>query len=525
MSALLTLDRVSLSAPDGRLLFSDLTLALGRERVGIVGRNGSGKSTLLRAVAGEIRPSSGSIAVSGTIGSMRQLAGEIEGIAAKLLGLADERARLDRIERGEGNAEDFDKADWLLPARIDAALTEVGLDPVQIDRPVSTFSGGERARLALAKLLIEAPDLILLDEPTNDLDSDGRDAVGALIEGWRGGALIASHDRSLLERVDRIVALSPVGIMIVGGGWSAYKTARDAERDRAEQASQRAELALRAARRDAQDARERQARRDSGGRSYAASGSAPRISMGLAKRRAEATAGRAERLMSAGIGEAETAREAARSALEHVTPLSFSLPPAALPANRNVLSLDGVVLERAGRRLFGPLSFVMTGPERVALAGPNGVGKSSLLKLIAGDLSSVQGGIRTGVPTAYLDQHVSLLRDDLSLLDNLKLCQPRMDSNGAHRVLARFAFRNRDALRPAGSLSGGERLRAGLACVMGAAPAPQLLLLDEPTNHLDVAAIEELERALIGYDGALIVVSHDSGFLHNIGVETVLELG
>lgn len=524
MSALLTLDRLSLSAPDGRLLFSDLTLMLGGERVGLVGRNGSGKSTLLRAIIGEVRPTSGSIAVRGTVGSLRQLTGDIGGTAAELLGVAAALARLNRIERGEGNAEDFDCAAWLLPARIDAVLTEVGLGNVSLDRPASTFSGGERMRLSLARLLLESPDLILLDEPTNDLDADGREAVRELLQNWRGGALIASHDRALLEHVDRILALSPTGITIVGGGWSAYEAVRDAARDRAEQTRQRAELDLRAAARDAQDRRERQARRDSRGRAYAASGSAPEISLGLAKRRAEATAGRAERLALQGIDQATAARDAAHVALERVVPLSFSLPPSGLPANRRVLSLEEVVLERGGRRLFGPLSFTVTGPERIALAGPNGIGKTSLLQLITGDLAPDQGSARTGVPAAYLDQHVGLLRDDLTLIDNLKRSWPGFDDNEAHRALARFAFRNRDALRRAGSLSGGERLRAGLACVMSGSSAPQLLLLDEPTNHLDVASVEELEAALAGYDGALMVVSHDRAFLHDIGVGRVLEL-
>jgi ATPase subunit of ABC transporter with duplicated ATPase domains len=524
MSALLTLDSVSLSSPDGRLLFSDLTLALGCERVGLVGRNGAGKTTLLQAIVQGARPRSGSISVGGKIGALRQVAEKGSGRAADLLRVAESLARLDRIERGQGTAEDFAAADWLLPQRIGEALAGVGLGSPSLDRPISSFSGGERMRLALARLLLEGPDLILLDEPTNDLDAAGRQAVSAMLATWSGGALVASHDRALLEQMDRIVELSPVGIRVVGGGWSAYEAMRDAERDRAEQAAERAESELRAAKRAAQSARERQARRDSRGRAYAASGSAPKISLGLAKRRAEATAGRSERVVARGVGQADQARDVARAALDRVTPLSFSLPTSGLPASRVVLSLEEVVLQIGDRHLLGPLSFSMTGAEHVAIHGRNGAGKSSLLKLITGALEPSGGAVRTGVPHAYLDQHVSLLHDDRSLLENVKRWQGLSDHD-AHRVLARFAFRNQDALRLAGTLSGGERLRAGLACVMGSAPPPQLLLLDEPTNHLDVSSIEALEYAISRYDGALIVVSHDRSFLDKVGIEREICLG
>jgi ATPase subunit of ABC transporter with duplicated ATPase domains len=247
--------------------------------------------------------------------------------------------------------------------------------------------------------------------------------------------------------------------------------------------------------------------------------------MGLAKRRAEATSGKSERLASRSIKEAAEARDAAAAGLERVTPLSFSLPTTGLPASRTVLALEHVVLERGGRRLFGPIDLVMRGPERVAIAGPNGAGKSSLLKLITGELEPSAGAVKTGASCAYLDQHVTALSDELSLFENMKRHHPLIDDNEVYRVLARFAFRNRGALRLAGSLSGGERLRAGLACVMTGNPAPQLLMLDEPTNHLDVVGVEELESALREYDGALVVVSHDRTFLDNIGIARSVFLG
>jgi len=525
MPAFLTLDRLSLAAPDGRPLFSDLTLSIDRDRVGLVGRNGSGKSRLLRAILGEVRPAAGSIAAPGRIAMLRQSSNRPADTVAEALGVAGPLALLDRIGRGDGTPEDLAAADWLLPDRVERALGEAGLDAIGLDRATGGLSGGERVRLGIARLLLEAPDVILLDEPTNDLDRAGRALVASLIERWRGGVVVASHDRALLERVDRIVELSPVRIVSFGGGWSEYAAEKAAERERATAAKAQAADALRAAKRDAQVARERQGRRDADGRAFAASGSDGKLSLGLAKRRAEATAGRRATLSARQIDEAERALDEAARRIEVTPPLTIELPPAGLPASRTLLAFDGVVLELGARRLFGPLTLTIRGPERIAVTGRNGSGKSSLLRLIAGDLEPTAGTVTRAAASACLDQHVGLLDDDLSLLDNLRRAAPGLSANAAHAALARFAFRNRDALRLARDLSGGERLRAGLSCVMSGETAPQLLLLDEPTNHLDIDAVEELEAALRGFDGALVVVSHDERFLEAIGVARTIDLG
>ncbi len=222
--SLLTFDAVAAAAPDGRILFADLNLAIGGERIGLVGRNGSGKSTLLAIAEGKLAPASGSVSRNGKIGVLRQI--QPEGALAGALGVADSLARLDRLGRGEGDAEDLAEADWALPERLDETLGAVGLPGLDLARDAASLSDGERTRLGIARMLLEAPDLLLLDEPTNNLDAEGRDAIAALLAGWRGGALVASHDRVLLEPMDRIVQLTPVGITLFGGGWTAFAEAR-----------------------------------------------------------------------------------------------------------------------------------------------------------------------------------------------------------------------------------------------------------------------------------------------------------
>jgi ATPase subunit of ABC transporter with duplicated ATPase domains len=282
---------------------------------------------------------------------------------------------------------------------------------------------------------------------------------------------------------------------------------------------------LRNTERAVQKAREKKARRDKAGRAYRASGSQDSMLLDAQKQRAENSGARESRLADRLVGDRTEALEEARARVEILTPLAIDLAKTNLPASRELVACRDVVMAFQDRRLFGPLSFEVRGPERIAVRGANGSGKTTLFRLIAGELIPVSGDIsRMTDRVAVLDQHVGLLDPASHILDNLCRLNPELTANEAHAALARFAFRNRAALQMAGTLSGGERLRAGIACVFAAPQPPFLLLLDEPTNHLDLAAIEELEQALNGYDGALIVISHDEVFLQAIGIRREITL-
>ena len=524
MSAFLTLSSLSAATPEGRTLFHDLTLSVGAERIGLVGRNGSGKSTLLRIAAGVQVPSSGSVHRGGTAAMLAQN-WRSDQLIGEALGVAEALAIHARIERGEGTEADFDAVDWMLPAAVDAALADIGLAGVDIERPMGSLSGGERTRIGIARLAIERPDLLLLDEPTNNLDREGRAAIERLVATWPGGVLVASHDRALLERMDRIVELSPIGIRIVGGGWSAFAAARDADQARAQVERDRADAALRATRLAAQAAREAKDRRDRAGRAFAEKGSEPKILLGAKAERAENSGGHARRLAERQVDEAVHASDAARARVEILTPLAIDLPATGIPSQAELLAMEGASVDLGGRRL-GPWTMAIHGPERVALAGANGTGKSTLLRLVTGALAPAIGMVRRRSDRiAMLDQHGDLLDEGDTIIGNMRRRHPMLGEEAIHAACARFAFRNREAQRIVGSLSGGERLRAGLAVALSGPQPPWLLILDEPTNHLDIASIEVLERALESFDGALLVVSHDRRFLDAIGIQRTVDVG
>jgi ATPase subunit of ABC transporter with duplicated ATPase domains len=251
----------------------------------------------------------------------------------------------------------------------------------------------------------------------------------------------------------------------------------------------------------------------------------PKLLLNARAERAENTGERLNRLAERQQAEAERDLADAEARIERVRRLAFELPPSGLPGAKLALAFEDVAFAWPdGAAVLRDVSLRLVGPERVAVTGPNGAGKTTLIRLATGELEPTRGRVRRGVAAALLDQRASLLRDDETLLANFRRLNPAADDNAAHAALARFVFRNVTALKPAAELSGGERLRAALACALMAAAPPQLIILDEPTNHLDLESIAAVEAALCAYDGALLVVSHDRDLLDAIGVHRELSL-
>jgi len=437
MLPLITLDKLGFSAPDGKSLFQDLTLAFGPERTGIVGRNGAGKTTLLRLIIGEIAPTSGVVSVRGRVGVLRQTLAPPEGVSiADTLGVA------------EG---------WTI--------------------------------------------------------------VAGALAGWKGCAIVASHDRGLLGSVDRIVEINGLGVQVYGGAFPLYEARKAEEKAALARTLDAAERDADRVKREAQTARERKARRDRAGARYAASGSAPKIFLGMMAERAENSGGAQNRLAERKADAAASALAEAQASVERVRRLAFDLPPTGLAPGKRVATLSGVgFTPPGGAPVLSDIDLTITGPERIAISGPNGSGKSTLVRLIAGELQPTAGERSAQVRIALLDQQTALLGDDETLVEAFRRLNPEATENAARAALARFLFRAKGGDSIVNTLSGGERLRAALAATLMSPAPPQLLILDEPTNRLDIESVEALEAALRCYDGALVVISHDGAFLKNVGV-------
>jgi ATPase subunit of ABC transporter with duplicated ATPase domains len=447
-----------------------------RARIGVVGPNGIGKSTLLRILAGLEAADSGS--VSRTPDSL-----SVGYLPQESVTTAGESVREYLVRRGGGSEDEW---------RLASALREVGLGD-ELDRPLAALSGGEAARVALASILLTRFDVLLLDEPTNDLDFAGLDLLERFVEEADAAIVVVSHDRAFLERtVDRVVELQEGSreAREYAGGFAEYERLRGLERER----------------QSAAHGRYVERRRELEG--------ALRRRQGQARAAGKAANRRLTSALSQRTRSAERRLETLESVDKPWEPWDLRLDLAPSARGGDVLvRLESAVVERGSFRL-GPLDLTLGFGERVAVTGPNGSGKSTLLAAVLGRLPLAAGARRVGTSTVMGE--VEQTRDAFgadTLLDGFVARSP-LAPEEARTLLAKFGLGADDVLRPADSLSPGERTRAGLA--LAAARGVNLLVLDEPTNHLDLPAIEELERALADYGGALLVVSHDRRFLEAV---------
>ncbi|WP_447854929.1 ABC-F family ATP-binding cassette domain-containing protein [Enterobacter sp. WI-ESBL-E8] len=510
------LHQVTCQFPTGDILFGPLNLTLEPSLCALVGRNGSGKTRLLRLLAGLDQPAAGHIERFGShFYVAQQHAISPQTTVAELLGYDAIFAARKRIDSGDYQPDDLDKLDghWDVAERLSEAFINAQLPPFDPDKPAAELSGGERIRALLCGAFTADADFLLLDEPTNHLDRQGRAWFYDQLRRYQGGVLVASHDRELLEQVPRILELSSSGLRSYGGNYADYQTQRDAEQQAARAALEHAATERRRTR-----ARMQKEHDDSLRRSAKTLRTVDTLNIASFERvkykgAAKERIGAWKKQHSEQNEALNAAVNKARERVEDDNPVMFTLPGSQIPEGKQVLVLEDLVLPHVP---VPPITFRMDGPMRIALKGPNGCGKSTLLKTILGKIAPRSGTCKVSVSCAYLDQHLSQLDLSQSVMTHLNLSHTPLEEGVLRTRLAQLQLDADKVTLPLAELSGGERLKAALACVLWRAEATQLLLLDEPTNHLDLASVQAIEAALAGFPGALLVVSHDEAFLRGL---------
>ncbi|RKW71558.1 ABC-F family ATP-binding cassette domain-containing protein [Galactobacter caseinivorans] len=521
---------------DHRTLFEglDLTVAPG-DVVGVVGANGAGKSTLLSLLAGVLAPQAGTVALAPSdafVGWLPQEHERVQGESvpdylARRTGCAEAtRAMEESAEAladpaleataGDAYAVAFDR--WMasgaadLEDRIPGVLAELNLDlgPEPMEEVMMTsLSGGQVARVGLAALLLSRFDIVLLDEPTNDLDLDGLERLEAFVQGLRGGVVLVSHDREFLARcVTRVLELDLAqnANRVYGGGYESYLEERETNRRHAREAydefaGKKADLVSRA----------RTQREWSSQGVRNAMKKAPdndKIQRKAASESSEKQAQKVRQMESriARMDEVEEPRKEWK--------LEFSI--GAAPRSSSVVATLNQAEFHQGGFTLGPVSVQINAGERISIIGPNGAGKSTLLRGLLGRTAPDAGtaSLGTSVEIGEIDQARSALAGEVPLADAFEALVPEMASGEVRTLLAKFKLKADHVNRPVQDLSPGERTRAGMALLQ--ARGVNLLVLDEPTNHLDLEAIEQLEQALETYEGALLLVTHDRRMLDTV---------
>jgi ATPase subunit of ABC transporter with duplicated ATPase domains len=534
-----TLVAKELAAGHGdRVLFSGLDLVVApQDVIGLVGANGAGKSTLLRLLAGLEAPESGAVRLNppnATVGHLpqepeRRPGESVYAFLARRTGVAAAQRELDAgtealVEQLPGADDAYAAAleRWLalggadLDERAGQIAGELGL-AVDLEQPMASLSGGQAARAGLASLLLSRYDVFLLDEPTNDLDLDGLERLEAFVSGLRAGTVVVSHDREFLARtVTKVLELdlAQQQVSLYGGGYLSYLEEREVARRHAragyeQYADTRAGLEARAQVQRAwmeqgvRNARRKATDNDKIGRKYRSESSEKQAA------KARQTDRMIERL--------EVVEEPRKE-------WELQMQIAAAPRSGAVVAtLRGAVVKRGGFTL-GPVNLEIGWAQRVAITGANGSGKSTLLGALLGRIALDQGSsaLGPGVVVGEIDQARGLFLGERALLEAFNARVPDQTPADVRTLLAKFGLRAAHVLRPAATLSPGERTRAALALLQ--ARGVNLLVLDEPTNHLDLPAIEQLEAALDSYDGTLLLVTHDRRMLETVHVTRRLEV-
>ncbi|WP_153102039.1 ABC-F family ATP-binding cassette domain-containing protein [Paraburkholderia hayleyella] len=524
---ILTLEHVSFILPDGKPLFSELTEQFDHHHTGLVGNNGVGKSLLAKILAGLLTPTSGQRRCSGRVRYLAQhLLPRHYHNVAMLAGVDAQLAALKRIEAGSADPADFDLVGdgWDIRQRLQTQLESAGLGYLAPESAVNRLSGGEAMRVALTGATLSEADFLILDEPTNHLDAASRLALMQQLQQWPHGLLVISHDRKLLQQMERIVELSSLGLRNYGGNYDLYQQMKAQETVVAAQNLERLKTGHKREEQALREQRERLEKRQSRGYRQGKEANQAKLLLSRQKSRSEASTGKLVKQQAQARAQLHQQVQQAAKEIEASTAIVMHSLSSFRALPQNVATLTDAVLPFAPAP-FSQITLTINGGQRIGVVGSNGCGKSTLLKVLAGLLPLESGHGEVWVKTAYLDQQLSILDPQKTVLEQLLAVNTQAGEPQLRMQLAQLGLDATRASLPCSKLSGGEQLKAALATVIYAESPASFLLLDEPGNHLDFSSLYALESLLNQYRGTLMVVSHDEVFLNRIGLTHWLVAG
>ncbi|MFV0538166.1 MAG: ABC-F family ATP-binding cassette domain-containing protein [Dysgonomonas sp.] len=510
-------------------LFEHISFSvLSNKKVSLIGNNGTGKSTLLKLLAGEFIPSSGSIQCSSQVFYIPQQVTVTKQNVVEVLGVSKKINALHAIYNGSTEQIHYDQLadDWDIESRCRSALDFWGLMNVDLDNSVDMLSGGEKNKVFLAGLLIHKPEIILLDEPTNHLDQTSRQKFYDYIFDCKATVMVVSHDVTLLNKLDSTYELSPKGIRLYGGNYAFYKEQKDIEEEALMLQITSEEKQLKSARKKAQEMKERQNRRIKQGEN--SSSGTPRIVLGMLQESGENTRSKLNEKHSAIIADSQQKLVELRQKQQANIELKIDIRNAQLHNGKLLFAAINANFEYEEDKPIWKdlLNTKIRSGERIRIIGDNGTGKTTFVRLLMGELSPSKGEIkRSDFSYVYLDQQYSQVHRDITVLD---LAQEHNANNLLdHEIklrLNRALFPQDTWDKNCFTLSGGERMRLYLCCLMISNQIPDIFILDEPTNNLDLSSLSILTNTVKAYEGTILVISHDQNFIDEIGITRVLEL-
>jgi len=511
--------------PDKKLLFKDLDLTISKgEKAALVGNNGAGKSTLLQIIAGKLLPSAGQVTCQEKPWYIPQHLGQYNGLSvAQALQVDKKLAALGAILNGDSDPQHFTdlEDDWEIEERVKSALQYWGLRSLSTATLIRNLSGGQKTKVFLAGIAIHQPGIILMDEPSNHLDTTSRTQLYNLVMNSKATILVVSHDRALLNLLPETFELNKHGIRVYGGNFDFYREQKDEQVNALQNRLDEQSKTLKQSQQKAREMAEQRQKKEVRGKAAGKTNSLPRIIAGGLKSKAEQSTAKVMDAHSEKVAGIIDNIQQIRAEIQQYQVLKIDIGASVLHRGKTLVDAGNIEFAYSGTSLWAPLTFQIRSGERIRIGGDNGTGKTTLLKIVTDTLKPTAGNIqRQPFTYLYLDQDYTMINPQLSVYEQVQHYNSRgLQEHELKSLLIYSQFPREMFDRKCIDLSGGEKMKLSLCCLAVGNYAPDMLILDEPTNNLDVQSLEVLTAAVRDFNGTILLISHDQYFVDEIGID------